>query len=407
MAFWSNWFADTTTNANPGDAQGVELVGDWTPTESRALPRPLPSPWAGWPAEWNVPNWDFGSRFNELIDVAWMCLDINSRVVSSMPAYRTVGGEVVGPASWMSNPDPTIYTGWSEFIKQYIWDYLLGEVFILPMTTFADDRPMTFRVIPPWVVDVEIRGGGRIYRMGPGGRDVSDEILHVRYKSTTADAHGVGPLANAGGRMLTAGVLMKYIRTVAETGGDAGQTLETDQDLTADDAKDIRDEWALARLAGLGLPPVLDRNIKLVDHQVMSPRDLAMLEVSQFTESRIAQLLGVPPFLAGLPVTGGSGDSMTYANVSQLFDYHDRSALRPYTNSLMEALSNWALPRGQAVELNRDEYSRPAFNERAEAWVKLKEAGLVTSEQFQAAERLLDTVAAQALTGATLDGSEV
>jgi phage portal protein BeeE len=129
--------------------------------------------------------------------------------------------------------------------------------------------------------------------------------------------------------------------------------------------------------------------------------------VSQFTESRIAQLLGVPPFLAGLPVTGGSGDSMTYANVSQLFDYHDRSALRPYTNSLMEALSNWALPRGQAVELNRDEYSRPAFNERAEAWVKLKEAGLVTSEQFQAAERLLDTVAAQALTGATLDGSEV
>jgi phage portal protein BeeE len=98
---------------------------------------------------------------------------------------------------------------------------------------------------------------------------------------------------------------------------------------------------------------------------------------------------------------------MTYANVSQLFDYHDRSALRPYTNSLMEALSNWALPRGQAVELNRDEYSRPAFNERAEAWVKLKEAGLVTSEQFQAAERLLDTVAAQALTGATLDGSEV
>jgi phage portal protein BeeE len=133
---------------------------------------------------------------------------------------------------------------------------------------------------------------------------------------------------------------------------------------------------------------------------------MAMLEIAQFTESRISQLLGVPPFLAGLPVTGGSGDSMTYSNVSQLFDYHDRSALKPYASTVMEAISNWALPRGQAAELNRDEYTRPAFAERADAWVKLKDAGLVTTEEFRAAERLTGEMPAQAITGATLNGSE-
>ena len=45
------------------------------------------------------------------------------------------------------------------------------------------------------------------------------------------------------------------------------------------------------------------------------------------------------------------------------------------------------LPRGQAAELNRDEYTRPAFAERADAWVKLVNAGIVFPEEARAAER--------------------
>lgn len=205
--------------------------------------------------------------------------------------------------------------------------------------------------------------------------------------------------------MLTAGVLAKYVREFASTGGLQSQTLETDTELEPEDAQDLLTQYVNARAQNLGYPPVLDAGVKLVDHQTVSPRDAAMLELSQFTESRIAQLLGVPPFLAGLPVTGG-GDSMTYSNVSQLFDYHDRSALKPFATAVMESLSGWALPRGQAVELNRDEYTRPSFSERADAWVKLIGAGAVTVEQFQVAERLTGVMPAQAITGVTLDGSQ-
>ena len=73
-------------------------------------------------------------------------------------------------------------------------------------------------------------------------------------------------------------------------------------------------------------------------------------------------LLGVPPFLLGLP----TNESMTYSNVSQVFDFHDRRYLKTAATRVMSALSGWALPRGQSVELNRDEYSRPALVERAD-----------------------------------------
>jgi len=124
-----------------------------------------------------------------------------------------------------------------------------------------------------------------------------------------------------------------------------------------------------------------------------------MLELVQFTEGRIANLLGVPPFLVGLP-TGG--DSMTYANVSNLFDFHDRSYLRTAAAHVMGALSYWSLPRGQNAELNRDEYSRPAFNDRATAWEKLYKTGAVDADDIRAAERLqgnAPTNAPTALTG--------
>jgi hypothetical protein len=406
MAFWSNWFTDTTANPDAGTAGGVELVG-FDAVEPRSTRYLHPSPWAGWPAEWAVPTWDFGSRFNELVDVAWMCLDINSRVLSTMPTYKTRDGRIVPPESWMSNPDPDVYASWDEFAKQLFWDYQCGEAFVLPMAFFSDGFPMRFRVIPPWMVDVEMRDARRVYRLRGPDTDVTSDILHIRYRSTVDNPRGMGPLESAGGRMLTAGVLAKYVRGVVETGGIQLQTLETDQELSSDDAQDLLNQWVTTRAQNLGYPPVLDNNTKLVDHKSVSPKDLAMLEITQFTESRIAHLLGVPPFLAGLPVTGGAGgESMTYSNVSQLFDYHDRSSLRPFATAVMSRLSNWALPRGQAVELNRDEYSRPSFNERADAWVKLKGAGLITDEQFQAAERLLGMLSAQALSGATLNGSQ-
>jgi HK97 family phage portal protein len=408
---WGNG-SDATPNANtagvspasvaapdytPGDPDGV--VFDNEATFHRSLPFVQPAPWDGWPAEWGVPNWDFQSRFNELVDIAWACLDLNASVLSTMPVYKMRNGQIIEPSTWMTNPDPTIYTSWHEFAKQLFWDYMLGEAFVLPVATGSDGWPLTFRVMPPWSIDVEMAGGMRRYRLGGvTGPDVSDEILHIRYKSSTDQPRGTGPLEIAGARMLTAGVLARYVRNMATTGGVVAQTLESDQAINNETAQAILDRWMESRAANVGAPPVFGAGLKLVDHMQMSPTDMAMLEISQFTEARIAVLLGVPPSLVGLP----SGDSMTYSNVQQVFDFHDRSSLRPKASAVMSGFSDWALPRGTTAELNRDEYSRPAFAERADAWVKLKTAGMVSVDEYRAAERFTGEapeVAVVALTG--------
>ena len=109
----------------------------------------------------------------------------------------------------------------------------------------------------------------------------------------------------------------------------------------------------------------------------------------------------MPPFLVGLP---SGGDSMTYSNVSSLFDFHDRSSLHTKAAAVMSAFSNWALPRGQSAELNRDEYTRPGFLERAQAYAALAGIGAIDAEEIRAMERFNGPAPAVALTGGVTTG---
>jgi HK97 family phage portal protein len=188
------------------------------------------------------------------------------------------------------------------------------------------------------------------------------------------------------------------VREVVSTGGVPAYTLETDQSLSEDEAQDLLNQWVASRAVNIGAPPVLDNNVTLKTHMSMSPKDMAMLEINEFTEARIAVLLGVPPFLVAL---SSSKDSMTYANVSQVFDFHDRASLKTKATHVMAGLSYWALPSTQRAELNRDEYTRPPFAERMHAYVEAVAAGIMSVDEVRTAERLNGPAPVLAITGGT------
>jgi HK97 family phage portal protein len=379
-------------SVNPGDPEGVEFDGEQT--FHRSLPFPAPSPWSGYPANWSTPNWAVTSPISGLIDIAWACADLNSSILASMPVYRLKDGRIIEPTTWMTNPDPMIYTCWQEFAKQVFWDYLVvGEAFVLPMAKYADDYPLYFRVIPPWLVNVEMRGGRREYNLG--SRDVTDEILHIRYMSSTADAHGHGPLEVVGARITSIGLLQKYTQTIAETGGVPMYWLELDRKLSREEANELLNQWVESRARRAGEPALTSNGAKLNQAHSMNAHDMMLLELSQFNESRIATLMGTPPFLVGLAGAGG----LVYSNVTALFDFHDRSSLRPKANFVMNSLSNWALPRGQSAELNRDDYTRPDVVERATANKIYLEAGVLSVPEVRIQERFLGEQAPIAMTG--------
>lgn len=384
MAFWSRLFRgereDLPVAENPGDPAGVEVVGE--ETFSRGLPSIVPTPWDGWPADWSTAFSSSESGLRKLIDTAWACIDLNSNVLATMPLYRLRGDQVVDPKQWMVNPDPMIYNSRIEFLKQLFWDYQSsGEAFILSMLEGGDGLPARMRVIPPWLVNAELVGGARHYSLG--SKDVTDQILHIRYHSSIDNARGYGPLDAAGARMTTAGLLQRYARNLAETGGIPHYWLGIERWLNPAEAEELLNVWIESRKRHAGEPAIASGGSKLNSMQSMSAKDMSLLELAQFSESRIAILLGVPPFLVGLP---SGGDSMTYSNVSQLFDFHDRSSLRPKATTVMTDLSEWALRDGESVELNRDEYSRPDFASRMTAYQTLMGIAQASGDPAKPAE---------------------
>jgi len=351
------------------------------------LPRIVPSPWAGWPAEWATPAWGPWTAAN-LTDTAWACLDLNSSVLASMPPYLVDAAPTLN-ADWLTNPDPDVYASWEEFAKQLFWDYqAAGEVFVLCTARYATGWPARFHVVPPWAVQVERVAGRRAYLIGelavPDG-----DMLQVRYSGSTADLHGHGPLEVGGARLVAAQVLAQYGMNVAANGGVLSSILTHPDELTAAQAADLQAQWVSARSASLGVPAVLSGGVTWEAVQ-LNPEQMALVDLSRWNESRIAVLLGVPPTLVGLP---SGGDPMTYKNITALFDYHWRGGLRPKAQAVMGALSGWALPRGTTVELNRDAYIQPEPLERAQTYQIL--AGIVDAQgnpvlsvdEIRAAER--------------------
>ena len=366
---------------SPGDPDGFGFDESWRGSGGRWPPsRLVASPWSGWPAEWMTPNW--WGHVSLLTDTAWACLDSNASILSTMPPFL-VGAAPSLPADWLNNPDPDQYASWEEFAKQLFWDYQgVGEVFVLATARYSTGWPARFHVVPPWTVNIEIGGDGlRHYDIG--GRDVDADILHVRYTSRVGDGHGHGPLEVGGPRLVAAASLARYAQQVAVSGGVPNAVLKHPDNLTAQQSADLQEQWVTARMSTLGLPAVLSGGVEFETIQI-NPKDMALVELGQWNEARIAVLLAVPPFCVALP---SGGDTMTYSNVTSIFDYRWRAGLRPLARTVMAAVSRWALPRGTTLEINRDEFVRPGPLERAQTQQIYHGIGALSEDEIREQER--------------------
>ena len=129
----------------------------------------------------------------------------------------------------------------------------------------------------------------------------------------------------------------------------------------------VEGQWVGERMASMGLPGVLSGGIDLKTLS-FDPEKMALVDLAGWTEARIAFLLGVPPPMAALP---SGQDSLTYNTTVMIRDQHWQAGLKTFAVPLMEALSGWMLPRGTTIEVNRDEYVRPALADRATAYAAL------------------------------------
>jgi HK97 family phage portal protein len=341
--------------------------------------------WSGWPVGWQVPSsGGWAGQFGRMVDLVFACLDLNSSVLATMPPYVVRSDEVQEPGpTWLDNPEPLIYNAWTDFAKELFWCYqAVGEVFILASARFADTGyPMRYFMVNPAFVNIDRVDGRPQYSIA--GNDVTDDILHIKYASWPGDLHGHGPLEAAGARLLAAEVLTRYATELAARGGIPWAVIKYPRRASRRQMAQMQADWLEARRSAMGAPAVMADGAEL-EVVANSPKDMALAEMSRFSDARICVMLGVPPFLMALP----SGDSMTYSNVSSLFEYHWRAGLRPKAADVCANLSGWLLPRFTTLELDRDEYVRPGELERAQTYEILTRIGAMTADDVRKEERL-------------------
>ena len=276
-------------SARPGNPNGIELEVTGPATPRTAWPPPV-APWSGLPGEWPTPPWSsWQARLEQLSDIAWACIDLNAGLLSTMPPYL-VDPAATLDAGWLENPDPDLYSDWTEFAKQMFWDYQCGEAFVVCTARYGTGWPARFHVVNPLLVNVELDADGlREYSIGDTPVPRYD-MMHLRYTSRTDDAHGHGPLEVGQSRIIAANVLTRYATNLASAGGIPSSILSHPAELTAGRARELLDQWLEARMSNLGLPALLSGGVTWQATQ-MNPRDMALFDLSQMNEARIAVLL--------------------------------------------------------------------------------------------------------------------
>jgi HK97 family phage portal protein len=352
-------------------------------------------PWQGWPGDWQPPLWNgmTSGLFGQYVSTVYTCVDLNSRQLASFPVYRMRGIEHMPDLPWMTNPAPEVYADWVDFMKQLANTLQLrGEAIVYALARYADNTVARMIVLSPDLVNIEWANGEVVYELG-SKRLASADICHIKYQTWPGALRGITPIQWIGRNLVSAEAMERYQADLATNGGVPWGVLTSPGNLTAEQADTNRQRWIEAS-SRRGTAPVMLGGGLTLETLTLSPEDMSLLALRVFDEQRICAAFGVPPYLVGLPQAEG----LTYANASSLFDYHWRATLRPKAQTIAACLSHWALPAGQRIEFNRDEYTRPDFGERVQAYSVLfnvhdPETGErgITIEEIRQAERLTTT----------------
>ena len=362
-----------------------EAPGSLVMYDSGGVPPPGVARWDGWPVEWATPSWGSTVGLTEITkrsSTVFAAIDKNAWALATMPPYLLVDGKI-SPSrpDWMTNPQPGVYTGWIDAMRQVVASFYGGEVFLWCTSRNRDGTVRTWVMLDPGWVNVLADGEMRAITLH--GQDITADVLHVKYASWPGEARGVGPLAAGAQAMFGAAALERYQADLASRGGIPWGVITVPGRMTADQANNARLQYVEARMGSRAAPAVFTDGATLSTLNI-SPKDMALLELRQFDEARLAVLLSCPPSLLGLP----SGEnSLTYQTQEGIYGAHWRTGLRPSSALLSEAISNWALRPGETMEVDDDEYTRPALKDYAATLVQLVEAKIMTVDEARAALR--------------------
>ena len=207
------------------------------------------------------------------------------------------------------------------------------------------------------------------------------DLVHLRKMIIPGLAPGLGPIQACARELGAAIDMARYACQFTGAGAVPTGILTTEKPSTPEQAKDVVQAWAAARLASA--TAFLPDGIKYTPIQ-FKPSDMQFLETRNFDTLAVARLFGIPARLMNAAPEGGT---MTYANLQDDDISFMRWTVMSYLRPIEDALTS-LLPRGWSVRYNLDALLRPSTKERYEALATAIGCGLMTTEEGRQTEGL-------------------
>ena len=272
--------------------------------------------------------------------------------VASLPVevFDTRNGrmEPVATPTWITAPSSTT-TGYELLHGMVSMMALHGNAYTV---VERDARYRTIGLTPIHPRNVSVQAPDMLTRRYYVSGEMVDAsaMLHLRWWTPPQHLTGLSPLEE---HKTTFGLAMAVQRHLAQfyaNGSIPGSVLETDANLTAEQAQVLRDTWEASH-SRQRRPAVLTQGLKWRAIG-SSAGEMELNATREHQVNEVARVFRIPPHMIG-----GKGDSQTYANVESQNLAFLQHSLRPWLVRIEQAISA-LLPAGQIARFNVDELLR-------------------------------------------------
>ena len=234
--------------------------------------------------------------------------------------------------------------------------------------------PLEIRNIHPSKVIVKQNADGVItYKIGKKEYD-NDIIRQINWLKMPNQLVSMSPLDILRNLIGTDIAINRFLSAWYGDGGTPGSVLETEQQLTSEQAQVLRDTWVDTHYKQRR-PAVLTGGLKwraitasAADMDTMAHREQIVREIARFYR--------VPLHL----INGTGGDSQTYQNVESAGIQFVRHTLLPYMRRLEDAFGD-LLPPNQRVRFDADEFMRADLSTRVRSAQVQIASGMLTPNE--------------------------
>jgi HK97 family phage portal protein len=332
-----------------------------------------------------ITNWS-GEPVNEStalqVSAVMACVGLIADSVASLPlrSTRRVGDRNVpmDVPSLFLDPSSTVTA--YELIHQTITSLALHGNSYIYVDRSPNGTPIALTPLSPTNVDV-VSLDMQTRKYSVGGQPVPTEnMLHIRWWAPPQAVIGLSPIEE---QKTTIGLALAMERHMAQfyaDGGTPSSVIETDNEMTAQQAKVLRETWfdshnrrrrPAVLTGGMKWRPV---TASAADMELNASREQQVLQ--------IARIFRVPSYLIG-----AKGDSQTYANAEMAGQHFVTYTLMPWLRRLEDAFSSLLAPP-DFVRFDVDAFLRADTLSRLKAYQLAVATGIRTPNECRASEDL-------------------